>query len=99
VTLLFYSLQVAEQIALSPEQQAAISAAFEVYATARRPVVQQVHQLAGQLHAQLGLLCADQGGWAPGVYDLSTAKEADGLLQQMSRCTKQLRELSRRLVW
>lgn len=86
-------------MALNPEQQAAISAAFEVYATARRPVVQHVHALAQQLHATLGLLSTEHGGWAPGMYDCSTAEEADGLLQQLSRCTRQLRELSRRLVW
>jgi hypothetical protein len=98
---LFASLaaQVAAQMALNAEQQGAISAAFQVYESARRPVVQQLHQLAGQLHAKLGLLSAATGGWAPGVYDFSTAEEADGVLQQMSRCTRQLRELSRRLVW
>jgi hypothetical protein len=97
--LLLCFVQVAAQMALNPEQQGAISAAFQVYESVRRPVVQQLHQLAGQLHSKLGLLSTAQGGWAPGVYDLTTANEADGLLQQMSRCTRQLRELSLRLVW
>lgn len=91
--------QVPHQMQHEPQQQAAISVAFEVYTTARKPVVQQLHSLAAQLHCKLGSLSAAQGGWAPGVYDLATAQEADSVLQQMSRCTTQLRELSRSIVW
>lgn len=45
---------------LSQQQQATMAAAFEVYDAARRPVVQQVHTLAEQLHAKLGLLGGQQ---------------------------------------